>query len=93
MSGRVLAKFFVLTYLVSWSFFAAAGYAKGSGPSGTIISGVLFLAGAIVPSLVAIALTARNTGRRGLDVILGGVMKWRVGLRWYLFAITYCETN
>ena len=86
---RAMVEFFVLTYVVSWALFATGGYVLGRIPSDTLISGFLFLGGTIVPSLVAIALTARNAGRNGVGTLLRGVTKWRVGLRWYVLALSY----
>ncbi len=88
-SVRAIVEFFVLTYVVSWAFFTAGGYVLGRIPSDKLISGFLFLGGTIVPSLVAIALTARNAGRKGVGTLLQGVTKWRVGLRWYVLALSY----
>jgi len=58
-------------------------------PAGAPLAGVLFLLGAIMPSLVALALTDLEEGRTGVRVLLGGLRKWRVGARWYLFALSY----
>src|SRR5947207_7211683 len=87
--ARAIVEFFVLTYVVSWAFFATGGYVLGRIPSDKVISGFLFLGGTIVPSLVAIALTARNAGRNGVGTLLRGITKWRVGLRWYVLALSY----
>jgi len=83
--------FFVITYLLSWIFFAAAGYAlnRSSLSAGAPIAGILFLLGAIMPSLVALALTARNGGHAEVRALLGGIRKWRIGARWYVFAVSY----
>ena len=86
---RAIVEFFVLTYVASWAFFTAAGYVLGRIPSDTLISSFLFLGGTIVPSLVAIALTARNAGRNGVGTLLRAATKWRVGLRWYVLALSY----
>lgn len=84
-------QFFAITYLVSWTLFSAAGYvlSRPASPAGAPLAGVLFLLGAIMPSLVALALTALREGRTGVRVLLGGLRKWSVGARWYLFALTY----
>jgi len=83
--------FFIVTYLVSWTFFAAAGYALSRLPSsaGAPLAGLLFLLGAIMPSVVAVGLTARKEGRTGVRILLAGLRKWSVGARWYLFALSY----
>lgn len=83
--------FFVITYLASWTFFAAAGYvlSRLSSSAGTLLAGLLFFLGAIIPSLVAIALTVRKEGRTGLRTLLAGLRKWSVDAHWYLFALGY----
>jgi membrane protease YdiL (CAAX protease family) len=42
-----------------------------------------------MPSLVALALTARKAGRTGVRALLFGLRKWSVGAQWYLFALGY----
>lgn len=77
-----LLKFFLLTYIATWTFFAAAGAVSP-------LRGPLFLLGAIAPSLVALALTARADGREGVRALLGRILHWQVGVRWYVFAVGY----
>jgi len=81
-----LVKFFVLTYAVMWSCFipVAAGI-----PAYAPLGAVLLLLGTFAPSLVAVWLTARAEGDSGLGALLGGVLRWRVAARWYLFALAY----
>lgn len=55
-----------------------------SGPSG-----LLLLLGALAPSLVALWLTARAGGNSGVTALLGRMFEWRVGARWYVFAVGY----
>lgn len=85
---RSLLKFFLLTYIVSWSLWiAAAAIPKSSGFQ--VISGLLYLLGVFAPALVALALTATADGRAGTLDLLCRTIKWSVGARWYLFAIGY----
>lgn len=82
-----LLTFFVLTYAVMWTCFisvAALGI-RARTPLGAL----LLLLGAFAPSLVALSLTARAEGGTGVRALLGGVRKWRVAARWYLFAAGY----
>jgi len=84
---RQVVKFFVLTYAVMWACFisvAAAGI-----PVYAPLGGVLVLLGTFAPSLVALWLTARTEGDGGVRALLGGVLRWRVAVRWYLFALAY----
>lgn len=82
-----LVKFFLLTYVVMWACFitvAAAGI-----PAYAPLGAVLLLLGTFAPSLVALWLTARAEGDRGLRTLFGRVFRWRVPARWYLFALAY----
>src|SRR5262249_7859087 len=49
----------------------------------------LFIPGAIIPSLVAIGLTARAQGRSGVLSLLKGITEWQRDVRWYAFAIGF----
>src|SRR5690348_11447342 len=82
-----LVKFFVLTYAVTWTCFSlvAATAIPARAPAGVL----LVLLGAYAPSLVALWLTARADGGSGVRVLLGGILRWRVPARWYLFAVAY----
>jgi uncharacterized protein len=42
-----------------------------------------------MPGIVAVAMTARAGGRRGVAALLGRLVDWQVSARWYLFAIGY----
>lgn len=85
--------FFALTYTVSWVFFAAGGYVLNRtslpGSNAPVLSAFLFLLGAIMPGVVALGLAALFQGRKGIRELLRGIAKWRVGARWYLFALAY----
>jgi membrane protease YdiL (CAAX protease family) len=80
---RQVVVFFLLTYAFTWAFFLVA-MPMPSGPRT-----VLILVGALGPSLIAIVLTARSDGRAGVKELLGRLLKWRVKLRWYAFALGY----
>lgn len=79
----VLLKFFLLTFAVTWAFYFAASAASPG------LRGPLFLLGVIAPSLVALALTAWSEGSAGVRALLGRILRWRVGVRWYVFAVGY----
>jgi membrane protease YdiL (CAAX protease family) len=81
-----LLRFFLLTYTVTWACFTAAGAIS---PAHAILRGSLFLLGTVAPSLVALALTARADGREGVEALLRRILHWRVGVRWYVFALGY----
>jgi len=42
-----------------------------------------------MPALVAIWLTGTREGESGLRALFARVVQWRVGLRWYVFALGY----
>ena len=85
--------FLLLTIVVSWILWLAASVlfdgvtAAGQVPLG--IRALIFLPGTFAPSLVAVALTARQEGRAGVLALLRRLFQWRVGLRWYVFAVLY----
>ena len=84
---RPLVTFFVLTYALMWACFIAVAVAEI--PTYAPLGGVLVLLGTFAPSLVALWITARTEGEGGVRALLGGVIKWRVSARWYLFALAY----
>ena len=45
------------------------------------------LVGAFSPTLVAVGLTLRREGGRGLRRLLGGLLKWRVHVAWYVVVL------
>jgi CAAX protease family protein len=81
-----VAVFFVLTYATTWTAFIVAGLLPGGWDG---LRWPLLLIGSIGPSAVAIALTARAQGRAGVRELLGRLLQWRVGLRWYMFALGF----
>jgi hypothetical protein len=91
--AKSLFAFFTLTYAVTWAFwFGASELSGGLAESGRLRPGLatlLFYAGVFAPALVAIAMTAYSRGSVGLRALLLPLFRWRVGLRWYVFAMTY----
>jgi membrane protease YdiL (CAAX protease family) len=88
-----LVKFVTLTYAVTWTCFAAAAVLSGSTafavPALAALRWPLLILGAFAPSAVAVGLTARAEGRPGAVALLRRVLAWRVGVRWYVFALGY----
>ena len=88
-----MLRYFVLTYAAAWACFGAA--ALLSRESDAAVTGwadfrvPLFLLGTITPSLVAIALVARDSGSAGVQALLRRLLEWRVGAQWYVFAIGF----
>ena len=89
---RSTLKFFLLVYLVSWTcFFGASAISGGTlSPSHlTFLSAPILFLGVFAPALIAVALTAYERGRTGLQALLSKTTRWRVSVKWYLFAVTY----
>ena len=85
-SSTGLVPFLFLSYLVTWTVFitvivwvpaqTAAGYA-------------LVLFGAYTPGFLALLVTARSDGRKGVAALLRRILRADVPLRFYLLALTY----
>lgn len=87
-----LVKFFLFTYVVSWACFvtgAAVQRAASAGPDLPALATALLLIGTFAPSLVALSMTARTSGRDGVLALFDRVLHWEVRARWYAFAIGY----
>jgi membrane protease YdiL (CAAX protease family) len=91
-SGSLLT-FFSLTFVVTWASWLAAWAIPGGGASGGHLRPglgmVVFYLGTFSPAFVAVWLTARHEGRAGVRALLLRLVQWDVGLRWYVFAVTY----
>lgn len=86
-ASGALVRFFLITYAVSWSFFIPVAATVGSSIT-PFHYGLIFL-GTIAPSFVALGLTARAEGDRGVRALVDRAFRWRVPARWYVFAIGY----
>ena len=80
--------FFGLTFLVSWTLWAAAAAIPES-VSLREMRWIAFLPGTFVPGLVAMGLTARAGGGPGVRGLLTPLFASSVPVRWYVFAVTY----
>lgn len=89
---RTLLKFFLLTFVLSW-----AGWLAAAATSTPALRSVLFLVGTFAPAISALLLASLNGDethgnrqriRRALD-LLRRIGRWRVGGKWYVFAVTY----
>jgi membrane protease YdiL (CAAX protease family) len=87
-----LLRFFAITYVVTWTFWLAAGTlipARWPADTREPLRGFVMLLGTIAPALVALGLTARATGRAGVESLLRRVVAWQVPARWFVFALGY----
>jgi membrane protease YdiL (CAAX protease family) len=77
-----LAIFLVLTYGLSWALWIPLAIFRdaAAAPYGPIA----ILLGSNIPSAVAIVLTAVGLGKGATRKLLGRLLIWRVGWRWYL---------
>lgn len=89
---RAIGAFLVLTFGVTWTLWGLV-LRVGSAHEPSQVSplfalgGPVFLIGVFAPGLVAVALTAWDEGGRAVGVLLGRVVRWRVGVRFYAFAL------
>lgn len=86
----VLTKYFLLTYVVSWTCFISVvglSHRTQATSSGLVVlQQVLIFLGVITPSLVALLLTARAGIPGQTQKLLNKIAKWKVNIKWYLFA-------
>jgi membrane protease YdiL (CAAX protease family) len=88
-----LVCFFVMAYAFTWIVtspwtFGATGAGLLPVDLSVQASGLLLAAGILAgPTLAAIIMTAATEGRAGVRRLLGRLVLWRVGVRWYLFAL------
>ena len=75
-----LVVYFVLCFLIAWVVWITAGQWAPE-------SNVLVVAGAWAPSIASLLLTWLTSGRDGVRRLLRGLLRWRVAVRYYAFAI------
>jgi membrane protease YdiL (CAAX protease family) len=88
-----LFKFFSLTYALTWTCFISvvvlSGTAAPASPGRTGLRALLLFIGIFAPSFLALGLTAQASGRAGVLSLIRRLVQWRVGVQWYVFAISY----
>jgi membrane protease YdiL (CAAX protease family) len=90
MRKRPLLSFFVLTFAITWGLGACYALFPDRlvawfGPISN--TNPLFYAAVYAPSLSAVIVTAYADGISGLRVLLGRLVRWRVGIHWYLIVL------
>jgi hypothetical protein len=81
---RLLA-FFGLTYALTWAcFITVALHTMTELPRQSLV-----LLGAFAPAIIAVALNAICGGSSGVCALLRPVLRWRVSIVWYLFALFF----
>ena len=76
MRRHPLIAFFVLAYLLTWWIYPLLKFSP--------LIGIFGLFG---PALAAIIMAAVTGGKPGVKALLSRVVRWRVGLPWYLIAL------
>jgi uncharacterized protein len=88
LARHPLVSYFLITFTFSWLLFLPGPLmyygVLNLNPSAL---GVLAIAGLLGPMLSGFIMTALLEGREGLGDLLRRIVLWRVGLRWYLFAL------
>ena len=87
--GDGLGAFYLLVFV--WAWGVGLLFAVASAPMERLFGPVslwnpLVFATVWSPTLVALAVTMVQAGRRGLADLLGRIFRWRIPLRWYLVA-------
>jgi membrane protease YdiL (CAAX protease family) len=85
---RDLGRYFLLTFVAAWVLWSAAATIPRDGATGAL-AGAIFLLGTFSPSLVALALTARQHGRDAAGALFNRIFKTDVSPWWYVFAIAF----
>jgi uncharacterized protein len=75
-------KFFLLTYIVSWSIWISLMLASSQISEG--VSNIVRLFGVLMPAVSAVILTALSGGRSGINHLFSRLKIWLVSAKWWL---------
>lgn len=81
-----LVFFFLLAYVFTWSNWLPQAL-NSRGITSIEVPGFLTLLSGYGPALAAIIVVLLAYGRQGLRELFGRLLKWRVGIWWYLIAL------
>jgi membrane protease YdiL (CAAX protease family) len=81
-----LVIFFLLAFLFTWSNWLPQAL-NSRGVTSAQVPGFLTLLAGYGPALAAILVASLAYGRQGLRELFGRLLRWRVGVRWYLIAL------
>ena len=91
-----LAKYFLLTYVISWTcFISVVLLSRGTQATSLglgVLPQVLLFLGTIAPSLIALWLTSRSGVPGQTQNLLGRIARWKLNIKWYLFAAGFLVT-
>jgi hypothetical protein len=81
-----LVFFFLLAYLFTWSNWLPQALTS-RGIASIQVPGFLTILSGYGPALAAIIVASLAYGRQGLRELFGRLLRWRVGVQWYLIAL------
>jgi membrane protease YdiL (CAAX protease family) len=87
MKRRPLLAFFALTFGLTWGLGACFALfpAQLTAVFGKLsVANPLFILAVYAPGISAIVVTASIDGAAGTRRLLGGFLRWRIGIQWYL---------
>jgi membrane protease YdiL (CAAX protease family) len=87
-----LPPFFLLTFVLTWTAWMAARALVPLAPTWPVagpVARVLLFLGTIAPAAGALILTARISGRTGVQRLLRTITRWHVNAGWYVFGLTF----
>jgi len=88
--GVTLAAFFVLAFVLMWACFFTVAFVPI--PADTLLGRSLILLGAFAPALAALAVTSFTEGPSSAQTLLRKVTRWRVPVKYYVFALLFMIT-
>ena len=78
--------FFVLAFAFSWVVWAPAVFLSRGPSEPRTLAALLHLAGSLGPMVSALVVTALAGGSAGVRELLGRIVRWRVGVGWWVIA-------
>jgi membrane protease YdiL (CAAX protease family) len=82
-----LVTYFILAYAISWAFWMPLAASSHDLIPIDLPAVVFYNLAALGPVLAAIIVSGIEGGKPAVRVLLEKVLKWRVGVRWYLAAL------
>ncbi|MBN2651324.1 MAG: CPBP family intramembrane metalloprotease [Spirochaetales bacterium] len=87
---RPILNYFIITFVFSWSGIIIVSFFTGiPAPSKTFesIAPIAMLPLVIGPTFVSLLLTASIYGKSGLKGLISRLFKWKLNIKWYIFAL------
>jgi uncharacterized protein len=82
-----LVAYFVLAYAISWGFWLPLAASSHNLIPIDLPAVVFYNLAALGPVLAAVIISGIEGGKPAIRALLGKLLKWRVGVRWYLAAL------